>query len=324
MWVNTTVSHKLMHGMRTLHLAVSTDGARSFSPPVTIVDQGKLSGRAFQGLDVSGDGKIYVAWLDSPAKRDANGTLVGDPSRPSTVSFSRSTDGGRSFGPSVVVSVQTPCPCCNVNVLAGQGDEVFVSWRDAYTSAANKSIRDIAVARSADGGQSFGAPVRVHDDMFELNGCVHVGAPMAIDGKGRIHIAWYTSKKEVAGMYYSVSSDRGRSFSAPLAIVEAEWVPPSRIEVAIDSKDDVWFTYEYPAAVDPHRATDDPIWRYWNATALIEVSKIGPDGRLLHSGHPLNAVDGKVPALATMKDSIIVLWGDVKNEVWASTASLPA
>ena len=76
--------------------------------------------------------------------------------------------------------------------------------------------------------------------------------------------------------------------------------------------------------MDPDRATDDPIWRYWNATALIEVSKIGPDGKILNSRHPLNAVDGKVPALATTRDAVIILWGDVKNEVWASTASLPA
>lgn len=321
LWVNATPSPKLMHGMRTLHFAVSTDGAESFAHPVTIVDEGEMSGRSFFDVDVSDDGKIYVVWLDSPVTQDANGTLVGDKSRPSTVRLARSTDGGHSFERSTVIA-QDPCPCCNVFVLAGNGDDVYVSWRSAVKDADGKTVRDVVVARSADGGETFGTPVEVHDDQFVIDGCVHVGAPMAMDSEGRLHVAWYTGKEGAAGIFYAVSSDRGASFADPLPILAGPWVPPSRVDLALDGDNNAWLVYEYPAELRSTRGDDDPIWRYNKTSALIGISKVTPDGDLWQSGQPLNAADGRVPAIAATHHSLIVMWGSVTNEVWASIAPL--
>lgn len=320
-WVSATPSPKLMHGMRTLNFAVSTDGAKSFAPPLTIVDEGEMSGRSFFDIDVSSDGGIYVAWLDSPVVRDANGTLVGDKSRQSAVRFARSIDSGRSFGPSIAVSYD-PCPCCNVFVLAGRGDDVYVSWRGVIKDADGKTTRDIMIAASTDGGQSFGAPVEVHDDQFEIDGCVHVGAPMALDSKGRIHIAWYTGKEGAAGIFYAVSSDRGASFGDPVPVLAGAWVPPSRVDLALDGDGNAWLAYEYPAELRDTKGDDDPIWRYNKTSALIGISMVASDGELWHSPQPLNTVDGRVPALAIVPRAVIVMWGSAKNEIWASVAPL--
>lgn len=319
-WVNATPSHKLMYGMRTLHFAVSTDGARSFAPPIPIVDEGQMSGRSFFDLDVSDEGTIYVAWLDSPVTRDENGTLVSDKSRQSAVRFSRSTDGGRSFEPSVALGAD-PCPCCNVFVLAGRGDDVFVSWRNVVKDEAGKSTRDMVVAASHDGGMAFGAPVEIHDDAFPIEGCVHVGAPMAMDSQGRVHVAWYTGKEGAAGIFYAVSSDRGASFGAPVPILAGAWVPPSRVDIALDAEDNAWLVYEYPAEMRETRGNDDPIWRYNQTRALIGVSKILADGQVWRSSKALNEANGRVPAIATTRDAVIVMWGSVDNEIWASVAS---
>lgn len=321
LWVNATPSPKLMHGMRTLHFAVSTDGARSFAPPVAIVDEGVMSGRSFYDLDVSKSGAIYVVWLDSPVARDDNGTLVGDKTRKSAVRFTRSTDGGASFESSIPLG-DDPCPCCNVFVLAGRDEDVYVSWRNVVKDEAGKTTRDMVVASSRDGGRTFGTPVEVNDDQFLIDGCVHVGAPMVMDSQGRIHVAWYTGKEGAAGIFYAVSSDRGASFGAPIPILAGPWVPPSRVDLALDGDDNAWLAYEYPAELRETRGDDDPIWRYNKTSALIGVSKIAPDGTPWHSPQPLNAADGRVPALATSPSAIIVMWGSVKNEVWASIAPL--
>ena len=55
---------------------------------------------------------------------------------------------------------------------------------------------DMVVASSTDGGKTFGSPVKIYDDGFQFKGCVHVGAPMAIDSEGTLHVAWYTGATE--------------------------------------------------------------------------------------------------------------------------------
>jgi len=333
LWVNTEYSSNLMHGMRNLQFAVSTDGAKSFSPPVAIVDENQLAGRSFYGLDVSADGKIYVGWLDSPVKRLENGTLVGDDSRQSTVRLARSLDGGKTFEPSVELEGSAnPCPCCNVYVLAGPDDNVFVSWRKVYepTAMGEPTIRDMVVARSTDGGQTFTEPTKISNDNFKYDGCAHVGAPMAMDSEGRLHVAWYTGKEGAPGIYYATSSDRGQSFSKPVPIVVGDWVPPSRVEMTIDDKDNVWLAYEYPAELlsgdgsYPSQPNEIDAWNYAKASALIQVAKITPEGEVFKTEQQLNQVDGRVPVIATGRDAVTVIWGSTSNEVLCSSTRISA
>jgi hypothetical protein len=50
-------------------------------------------------------------------------------------------------------------------------------------------MRDIAFAKSSDGGRRFGPLVKVSEDNWELNGCPEDGPAMAADGAGVIHNA---------------------------------------------------------------------------------------------------------------------------------------
>jgi hypothetical protein len=75
--------------------------------------------------------------------------------------------------------------------------------------------RDIAVARSADGGKTFQSSI-VSSDRWELNGCPIAGASMTIDDRGRLHVVWFTQKGELPRLYIATSGDRGRSFTSPV------------------------------------------------------------------------------------------------------------
>jgi hypothetical protein len=207
-----------------LRVARSADGARSFAPPVRPhEDVGFPTSHHFHDLAVGTDGTIYVAWLDGSAQdryeAEHPQPTAGDPHAhspdgPGTeVRVARSTDGGRTFAPAVVVAQHT-CQCCRTALATGAGGTVYVAWRHLYEDGAGAAIRDLAVARSTDGGATFSAPAPVHADGWRLDGCPHAGPALAVDGAGRLHAAWFTGAEGRQGAYHAVADD-GLAFGPP-------------------------------------------------------------------------------------------------------------
>ena len=259
-----------------LRLARSDDGGRTFAPAVTVNDDGGfVSGHHFHDLGVGPDGVVYVSWLDSREKdafRAAGGAEApahdghhdhdhaphGDASQePGTeVRIARSFDGGRTFGASTVIASGS-CECCRTRLAFGPDGAVYVAWRHQFGA----NVRDPAIARSDDGGRSFTAPVRVHPDGWLLEGCPHSGPSLAIDSRGRVHLAWYTGAEGRAGLYHAVSTDRGATFSGPAPIVTD--LPGTTTALASDGAGGVWLAWEdrqtrttHVTHVDPRRPID--------------------------------------------------------------------
>ena len=172
-------------------------------------------------------------------------------------------------------------------------------------------IRDIVVAHSSDGGQSFSAPVKVHADNFDWNTCLHVGAPMAVDSKGVLHVAWYTGKEGMAGIHYVTSSDQGKTFSSPIPILTGDWVPPSRVSLVVDKNDNTWITWEDTSGL----AANSVHWKYEDTKARIDVAMVTPDGQVFKRTDPLNQVDGKSPIITFANDNVYVIWGDTDGGI---------
>jgi hypothetical protein len=86
-----------------------------------------------------------------------------------------------------------------------------VAWRHIYPP----NLRDIAVARSTDGGRTFSAPVRVSEDGWAIDGCPDDGPSIAIDSSGVLHVAWPTlvAASGSKGIFYSYSRDGGQTFA---------------------------------------------------------------------------------------------------------------
>jgi hypothetical protein len=80
------------------------------------------------------------------------------------------------------------CFCCKTAVAAGPDGIVYVAWRHIYPT----NLRDIAVARSADGGKTFSTPVRVSEDGWQIAGCPDDGPALAVDESGTLHVVWPT------------------------------------------------------------------------------------------------------------------------------------
>jgi hypothetical protein len=96
-------------------------------------------------------------------------------------------------------------------------------------------VRDIAIARSADGGRTFPAPARVSADEWKIDACPDDGPAMAIDGTGAIHVVWPTLLQEPKphmAVFEAVSRDRGATFT-PRARVDASETGASHPRIAV-------------------------------------------------------------------------------------------
>ncbi len=180
-----------------LMLARSTDGGRSFEAPEFVNDDAtdEPAGHTFHDLSVGADGTVYVSWLDSRHSR-------------TEVRIAASRDRGRTFSPEVVVARGT-CQCCRT-AIAVSGSNVYLAWRHIY----DDNIRDIAFARSMDGGRTFSEPIRVRTDGWMIEGCPHSGPSLTVDEDDAVHITWYTAADPSVGLHYAVSGDGGSTFTS--------------------------------------------------------------------------------------------------------------
>jgi hypothetical protein len=283
-WHNETPIEGRRFPASDLRFARSSDGGRTFERAITVNDDaaGPPTSHTFQDLLVTREGTVVVSWIDSRSREDegphhgaagghggdavtggdpaAGGDAVvgGDPvaggaatdpgpgRRGPEIRVARSTDGGRSFSASAVVSVDA-CPCCRTAMAAGPDGAIYLAWRHIFDG----SVRDIVVARSDDGGVHFGTPRRVHEDGWVFDGCPHAGPSLAVTPDGVLHVAWYTGREGAAGLYRTTSSDRGETFGPARAVLTGDWVPPSTARLSAAEDGSVWLAWE-------DRRTDEP------------------------------------------------------------------
>ena len=310
LWANQTEEPEMRMGVyRQLIFAESLDDGQTF-PSSMQIKTDLPAGKYFQDMMLSNDGTIHIAWLNGPSKLNEEGNLVKDRDRPRTLEYTQSTDGGKTFETTKSL-MDNPCPCCNVQVAADD-DNVYVSWRAQFPNGEEKpAIRDMVIASSTDNGKTFSDPVRISEDNFEFDGCVHVGAPMEIDSKGNLHTVWYTGKEGAPGMYYSTSTDNGKTFSEPIKVLVSDWIPPQRIFLTIDDNDTVWVTWEDATGL----STNDRSWRYGDTQAMIYTAQIY-DGELIRSETPININESKsLTAIESAQGIVSIVWTEKDNSI---------
>jgi hypothetical protein len=241
-----------------LRFARSRDGGRTFEPAIFVNDDAHdaPSSHTFHDIAVAPDGTIHISWIDgrertraeSAAPRHAapaghHGMHAGDLPG-SDVRVATSVDGGATFNAGVVVH-RNVCPCCRTALAVSRGGRLAVSFRSA-----DRDIRDIHVALSDDSGQTFGAPLRVHEDGWQVESCPHAGAALAFDRDGALHVAWYTGAESRQGLWYArLNGDAG--FGEPAPLLAGGWVPASQVKLAADPAGRVWIVWDDRRAEEP-------------------------------------------------------------------------
>jgi hypothetical protein len=284
----------------TLYVSASRDGGRSFGEPARVNDDSTPGVHGMHSLAVGEDGRVYVAWLDErDIPRAAEGAhekmpMHGEHNR--EVFFSYSTDGGRTFSKNRRIAVEA-CPCCKTALAVSRGGRVYVGWRQVLPG----DFRHVAVASSADGGETFAAPTVVSDDRWELRGCPVSGPALAAGEGDRVTVVWFTAGDAgTPGLYSSESRDGGRTF-APRRVV-AEAGVRGTPQLLSDARG-LFAVFEGEGAD--------------NSAALSEVRLGGADGVASNSRAQLGA--GELPAAVVLDGRIYAAYIS-KGGVWLVSA----
>ena len=186
-----------------IRFARSTDSGRSFSTPVTLNDDGRITSHRFDALAIDGAGRVVVAWLDA---RDRNAAREqGSKFSGVSIYTTQSGDNGASFSANRKFQ-QHICECCRIALTWTQAGPV-VFWRNIF----GVNTRDFAIANLDQGGVR-----RATDDEWQINACPHNGGSIAADGQGRLHLTWFTNGNKRQGLFYKRID--GDWESQPLAI----------------------------------------------------------------------------------------------------------
>ena len=153
----------------------STDGGKSWSAPATINDVAASAREGMHAMAAGPKGMLYAAWLDL---RRGRTDLYG----------ARSTDGGVTWSKNVLI-YQSPdgniCECCHPSVAVDAKGGVYAMWRNWIGGA-----RDMYLARSSDGGLSFGKAEKLGDGTWPLRACPMDGGAVAVDASGQVVTVW--------------------------------------------------------------------------------------------------------------------------------------
>lgn len=167
----------------------STDSGRTFSQPITLNDDGRITSHRFDSLAIDGDGRVVVAWLDA-RDRDAVKERGGEFSGVSMYT-AQSNDNGASFGANRQFQEHT-CECCRIALTwTKEGPVAF--WRSIFET----NTRDFAIA-NLDKGNKRRATV----DEWKIDACPHNGGDIATDGRGQLHLVWFTNGDRHQGLFY--------------------------------------------------------------------------------------------------------------------------
>ncbi len=207
-WINWELDRSVIQFSR------STDHGASWSVPRVISTTPGLPRDDNGGLVapigvVAPDGTMHVIWNDL-----------------NSIVYTRSTDGGRTFTPSrSIVKVGPPYFGGATGVpgvvrvmgfpqvgLDAKRNILYVTWSDFR----NGDV-DVFLARSTDGGRTWGTPVRVNDDPIH-DGRDQFFQWLAVDpANGDLYVQFYDRRgdagKRETRMTLARSTDQGRTFT---------------------------------------------------------------------------------------------------------------
>lgn len=173
----------------------STDEGMTWSTPVSVAADSNKATQDFAAITAV-NGNVYISFLDSRE------TFIDGFKH---VYLARSTDNGTTWQAPVRVDQYGHtgggvCECCQTNLTVDPFGTVYVAFRSNIFNR-----RDIHVARSTDGGQTFQQPIAVQDSPWHLDACPSTGPMLRSDASGTIHFAW-ADARDTAGydaIYYT-------------------------------------------------------------------------------------------------------------------------
>lgn len=263
----------------SIRLAVSSDGGESWSDLGFLPDDESPTEHGFAALIPDGDA-VQAFWLDG-RRMAADGPMELRTARLSGPTIER--------GAETVVDDRV-CECCPLDAVTTATGPVVV-----YRDRSAEEIRNIRLVRKI--GETWSAPITVHDDGWKIPGCPVNGPAVAAAGD-RLAVAWFTAPDETPMVRLAFSEDGGATFAAPFDVDIA--APTGRVGLILDAGD----------AVVSWLAADEE-------GASLQVQRYAPSGPL---GPPIQVATttssrrSGFPRIATDGTHLFLAWVEVPTE----------
>jgi len=189
-------------GRGPMATALSADGGATWRPGPNPADDGSQGDHSFADLAADAAGTFHLVWLDARGTNKAKG-----------LRYASSRDGGQTWSRNLTLEAET-CECCWNTLAVGPGGSLHALFRD-------KNPRDMALVSSLDSGATWSSPVPVGRFNWDFQGCPHVGGGL-LGTDGRVHALVWTGAAGHSGAYHMHSADRGRTWSAPQRLGDAD------------------------------------------------------------------------------------------------------
>jgi hypothetical protein len=198
-------------------LAVAGIAAAAPPPNVAVTRTGGAVQEGGLARDLRAPARLAIAYWDD---------------RRGTCSVAVSSNAGASWTSRALPALSAGASLCRNAVVAFGPDRTLYA---AYEAARLEGFAQVELARSTDGGATFGAPVLLDPDAAGGGD----REPSIVAGKGgRVVVSFqrYDENEERASVSVVTSSDRGATFSAPVAASPpAQNAAGSRAALAVDS-----------------------------------------------------------------------------------------
>lgn len=236
-YVTWTTPHPKANGKlftSLLLLSRSTDGGRTFLPPLQVNDDSAVTGHSFDHLTVGPAGAVNISWLDArEGKKDpATYTAQFHPEK-NTITDNLKID-------------ENTCVCCRTHVTTASDGTIYIAWRKIFPG----DVRETVIARSTDNGRSYSPPVIVGHDRWVYQGCPHRPATIGVDEHGRLYVVWYTEgPDDTPGVYFAYSDDQGNTFTPRRLLNTSKGTFPDHPQLAVNQDGQLLVTWEEQSPV---------------------------------------------------------------------------
>jgi hypothetical protein len=281
-----------------VRVALSQDGGRSWSAPLTPHRDGTRTEHGFVSMWPARGDSVGAVWLDG---RNFTEDGHSDANEMTLMTTRIGMDGGLGAERQLDGRI---CDCCQTAVaLTARGPLVV------YRDRSPEEIRDIAVVREVDG--EWTVPVPVHVDGWEIAACPVNGPAASADGQ-RVGVAWFTAARDTARVNLAFSDDAGATFGAPIRVDAG--APVGRVGVQL---------------LPDGGALVSWLERGAGGAALVHVRRISREGRAGPIETVAESSDGRssgFPRMVLAGDRVVFAWTEAgePSRVRVAAASLSA
>jgi hypothetical protein len=175
----------------------SFDEGKHWTAPKQLVSDTASNDQRYFDVALLKNGEAGIIWLDNRTKTNQEGSAL----------YFASTNGRNGFQKERMIA-ESCCECCRTDLFMDTENNIHILYR----AILNDSIRDMVHSVSTDQGNSFSERKKISDDRWVIRGCPHSGPAMTANKEG-VQFAWFTGGQP-RGVFYTQSSDNGKSFSA--------------------------------------------------------------------------------------------------------------